>query len=266
MCAHLLHQIRNTNAFKSLGSVRFKFVFPVKLFPSKSMLTVRYSLLNSSPWSWWKHTPRAGFGCLQIGARCYLGNLRIPEVGRYVPSWQIWHMGYMGPFRSNGSRAEEWLPRVPNVALSSPVMAGEALGQLVLPKRCWVPPAQTPATLLCTSQVCMGILEMLRHLKQCWALMGAQLHLVTSASQCYQNVSSCQKWGCCFLLHPSIHLGDTESSTGKANKQPVWKRKRAIFIGAKPQMETEISASPFYCIKKLSEGPGSGTNTRGEYF
>lgn len=52
------------------------------------------------------------------------------------------------------------------------------------------------------SQVCTGILEVLQHLKWCWALKGAQLHLVPSISQSYQNAASCQKWRCCVLVAP----------------------------------------------------------------
>lgn len=64
-----------------------------------------------------------------------------------------------------------------------------------------------------------------------------------------------------FSFNPLTHSNDTESSTGKANKLPVGQRKPAIFTGTKPQMETEISLSPFYSIKELREGPRSGTNT-----
>lgn len=103
-----------------------------------------------------------------MGAWCYLGNLKILEVSRYTSSRYVWHVGYMGPFWSNGQRADysRWLPRVPNVALSSSAVAGEGhCGQLELPGGFWVPLTWTPASLCCTSQVCMGILEMLRHLK-----------------------------------------------------------------------------------------------------
>lgn len=238
MCAHLLYQITNTNAFKSLRSVSF--VFPVKLFPSKSMLTGRYSLFDSSPWC-------DGSTCLgQDLVACKWAPGVIWETSRY-PRWA--DTDHVGRYRLRGTLPRQRLKgrRVttwsPNVALRPPRAAGapsEALGA----------PAGTPASLRCASRVRMGVSEMRRHLKRCQALRGAQPHLVASASRCYQNVSSCQKWGCCFLLHPLTHSNNTESSTGKANKLPVGKRKPAIFTGTKPQMETEISVSPLYGIKK----------------
>lgn len=66
------------------------------------------------------------------------------------------------------------------------------------------------------------------------------------------------------LSSPS-HPNDTETSTAKANKPMVCKRKPADFVGTKLQMEIEISVSPCYC-KKLSEGPGSCTNMGVRYF
>lgn len=177
------------------------------------------------------------------------------QVGRYG-TWVTWESS-----GAMAERAEWWLTRVPKVALSSSTVAGESHPeQLALPKKCWVSLTWTPATLSCTRQVCMGVLKMLRHLKQCWALMGVQLHLVTSA-KCFLLS---KMW---MLLSPSpLDSLHTESTTGKANKMPVCKRKPAIFTGNNPQMETQISVSPFFCIKKASEGPGSGTNTCGGYF
>lgn len=67
-------------------------------------------------------------------------------------------------------------------------------------------------------------------------------------------------------LSPPSHPNDTETSTGKANKPMMCKRKPAEFVGTKPQMEIEISVSLCYCNKTLSEGPGSCTNMSVGYF
>lgn len=178
----------------------------MKLFPSKSMLTARFSLLNSSP----RCDGNTCLGQDLFPCKWVLGV--IWETSRYLMLAGTYQVGRYGtwvtwdPSGAMAERAEGWLTGVPKVALSSSAVAGESHPeQLALLEKCWVPLTWTPATLSCTSQFCMDVLKMLRQLKQCWALMGAQLHLVTSASQCYQNVSSCQKWGCCFLLHPSTH-------------------------------------------------------------
>lgn len=85
MCAHLLYQITNTNAFKSLGSVSF--VFPVKLFPSKSTLTGRYSLFGSSPW-------RDGSTCLgQDLVACKWAPGVIWETSRHLRWADTYHVG-----------------------------------------------------------------------------------------------------------------------------------------------------------------------------
>lgn len=70
------------------------------------------------------------------------------------------------------------------------------------------------------------------------------------------------------LLSPSAPslTQTTQNQAQTVDRVPLCTRKPAIFIGAKPQMETEISVSPFNCTKKLNKGPGSGTNTRGGYF
>lgn len=105
-------------------------------------------------------------------------------------------MDYRGLFWSQGWRAEVWLSIVPNMALSSSPVAGKGhLGELVLPGQC-----QAPLTWI--QPGLHRILEMLQHLKWCWALKGAQLDLAPGVNQSYPNAASCQKWGHCVLLIP----------------------------------------------------------------
>lgn len=142
----------------------------------------------------WQHRSWAGFSYLH---RCLVLLWKVQDtLGGQICIWQIQHMDYMGPFWSNGWRAEVWLSIVPNTALSSSSVARKGhLGS-------WCSLGSAGCPRPGCSQVCAGILEMLQHLKWCWALRRAQLHLVPSASQSYQNAACHQKWGSCVLLTP----------------------------------------------------------------
>lgn len=91
-----MYQIKNTNAFKSLWSISFKFAFPLKLFSSKLMVTARYCLLKSSPWC----SGNTGFGPDLVTSKQvsgiimessrYLRWADLYQVGRYS-TWITWN-------------------------------------------------------------------------------------------------------------------------------------------------------------------------------
>lgn len=174
-------------------------------------------------------------------------------------------MDYMGSFWSNGWRAEVWLSIVPNMALSSSPVAGKGhLGELVLPGGAGCPWPGCSQSLLCQPGL-HGHLGDATAPKVMLGPKGSPAAFSPSVRQSYQNLPPVKNEDAAFSS-PLTHWNTMESSTGTANKLPLCTRKPAISTVTKTQLGKEVSASPFYCIKKLNEGPDSATNTHGRYF
>lgn len=193
----------------------------------------------------WQHRSWAGFQAnryLVLFANRYLvllWNVRDTLDGQICICWQIQHMDYMGPFWSNGWRAEVWLSTVPNMALSSsPVARKGHLGELVLPGQCWVPQTWMQPSLH-------------RHLGGATApkvMLGTKRSPAAFSSKHKPELSKCcllSKMTMLCSRRPPTHENTMESSTGKANKPPLCKRKPAISIVTKPQLGTGSFSQTF---------------------
>lgn len=144
----------------------------------------------------------------------------------------------------HGTYLEQWLKGrsvtiVPNMILSSLPAAGKGhLGELVLSGQCWMPQTWMQPGLH-------------RHFGDAMApevMLGTKGSPSAFSSKCKPELSKCcllSKMRMLCSSHPPTHSKAMESSTGKANKLPLCKRKPGIFIVTKPQLGAGGFSQPF---------------------